>query len=109
MLVGGAITTASPASAVGNCPYGRVCVYTHEQFGGQRIISGSLNNCFHLFEFDFDGYVNSYVNYLSVDAHLWSFDTGTGWHKARTFVSGKFSSSIPHNYGQAVCTGNARP
>ncbi|MFF3531508.1 peptidase inhibitor family I36 protein [Streptomyces rubiginosohelvolus] len=109
MLVAGSVATAAPASAVGNCPYGYVCVYDYQQFGGDKIVSGSINRCFRLYEFKFEGYVESYVNYMSVDAHLWTFDTGTGWDKTRTLVSGKFSSAIPPNYAEAVCTGNAKP
>lgn len=108
LLAGGLLATAAPASAVGGCASGYLCVYDRINFGGEKIVSASTNACFDLFEFEF-GSVNSYVNNLPVNAYLWEFDTGTGWSKVRTLVAGGFSSSIPANTAWSVCMGNAQP
>ncbi|MFD4016833.1 peptidase inhibitor family I36 protein [Streptomyces sindenensis] len=108
-LAGASLATATPASAVGGCAKGYLCVYDRTVFGGEKIVSASTNSCFNLFEFYDFGSVNSYVNNLPVNAYLWEFDTGTGWHKVRTLVAGKFSSSIPANMAWSVCMGNAQP
>ncbi|MFE9294402.1 peptidase inhibitor family I36 protein [Streptomyces niveus] len=111
ILGGGVLATASPASAVGGCASGYLCVYDRTDFGGAKIVSRSTNSCFTIVGThpDWVGRVESYVNNLPVNAHLWEHDSPNGWVKIRTFVSGGFSSSIPVNYGDVICQGSAAP
>ncbi|WP_442814203.1 peptidase inhibitor family I36 protein [Streptomyces sp. NBC_00151] len=108
---GTAVAGATPASATGGCPSDRLCVYDLTSFGGNRITSTSTNSCFLTVSnsYEFNHYVESYVNNLPVDAHLWEFDDSAGWIKVRTLVSGGFSTRIPVNTATAVCEGKADP
>ncbi|MFC1420546.1 peptidase inhibitor family I36 protein [Streptacidiphilus cavernicola] len=118
LAAGGALAVAGPASAAagtGNCGAAHLCVYNSTNFLGEKITASSTNSCFRTYTVvGHDFLTMSYVNNLSVDAYIYTDLPGGGFEKARTLVSGGFSSDINATGGGyylnvVICEGSANP
>ncbi|MFD7878568.1 proteinase inhibitor I36 SMPI [Streptomyces sp. NPDC059766] len=116
LMVGGALATASPASAAtGGCADGNVCLYAGTQFNVPRLTTGKTSECFQLAFYQLVGnpyYIYSYVNNSSVKVDLWkSTPVPDEWSHVGTIGPGKFSSNTQKNFNEAilVCTGGRAP
>ena len=113
LTVGGVLATAAPqAEAVSGCNSGTLCIWDGTNFTGHEITSRSTQWCYDILNFPDFGSIKSYKSNLPVNALVWDYTYGSGWHVSRTLVAGGFSSNIGvPNLGVigAVCTGGATP
>ncbi|MCQ9178425.1 proteinase inhibitor I36 SMPI [Streptomyces sp. IBSBF 2953] len=115
LMAGGALATASPASAAtGGCAEGNLCLYAGTQFNAPRLTTGKTRECFQLAFYQLVGnhHIYSYVNNSPVKADLWaSTPRPDEWVNVGTIGSGKFSSNTQQNFNEAVlvCTGGRAP
>ncbi|MFC5911702.1 peptidase inhibitor family I36 protein [Streptacidiphilus monticola] len=115
LLTSGIVVGAAPAEAAATCPVATLCIWGEYNFQGPEETSTSTNSCYQVPD-TFKTYgVVSYINHLPVDAYVWQYNTSTQvWSKARTLVSGAFSSDIgiiflgQPPYG-AICEQNQNP
>ncbi|WP_405390867.1 peptidase inhibitor family I36 protein [Streptomyces sp. NBC_01102] len=109
---GGMMLTATPASAVADCPAARLCIYDGTNFTGDRITSASTNACFYPWDTSGFNSIRSYVSNSSVTAKVWEYN-GSSYTAVRTMPAGGFSSDIgtavAGGYWDKVCLGNATP
>ncbi|AXG77819.1 hypothetical protein [Streptomyces paludis] len=106
------------ANTVSDCAASTLCLYSQTSFNhtaaNSKITSRSTNSCFLVHGvFNANFTTRSYVNNLSVTAHLWSYES-TGWTKIKNYPSGGFSSDIGINTGLyptngVMCMGSAHP
>jgi hypothetical protein len=115
LAAGGAVSTASPASAAQVCPAGNLCLYAYTAFSNMQLRTVNTHECFQLALYDLidgDG-IMSYRNNLPVKAVLWhtSNVAPKPWVSDGTINSGSFSSNTSGNFSAAVlvCTGGRSP
>ncbi|MFC8656974.1 peptidase inhibitor family I36 protein [Streptomyces parvus] len=114
MIMSAAPTSAAPAAATaaGDCPSARLCIYDDTNFNGDRITSASTNACFTPWNTIPFGSIRSYVSNSPVTAKVWRYGA-SGYTAVRTLPAGGFSSDIGAPVGggpnDKVCLGSATP
>ncbi|MET8413663.1 hypothetical protein ABZV34_37495 [Streptomyces sp. NPDC005195] len=114
LATGGAITTATPASAAQTCPADNLCLYSSTGFNDMKMRTVQTSVCFALSTFQLigDRHIMSYDNNLSVKAVLWhTRSLDQSWISDGAISAGGFSSNTGGNFNDAVvvCTGGRSP
>lgn len=111
LLTGGLAAAAGPASAVGGCPSGKLCLYSGANYSGLYWTSASTATCVPGVGSN-GGPPASYVNNLPVQVKMWGYTPGGGTtlsHRATIRAGGFTSNTGGTVYWNEACTGGVNP
>ncbi|MEV5689457.1 peptidase inhibitor family I36 protein [Streptomyces sp. NPDC052164] len=119
-VAGSMLVNAAPATAVGGCPSGKLCLYRSTDYRTLDFTAASTGACFWLSDYGMGrgtNGINSYVNNLPVKATIWESSDLNNWYANGTIRPGGFTSDTGAMTGEfswwkesdKICTGSALP